>query len=479
MRIIGWMLAGALLLTGAAAAGQAVQNPDASDRGKTIERWAAANRPALTAAVKPADPETTARQLRAAAGAGLGTLSDGEVGDLLISGADSYINDGDNPKSLMLGEAALGWARAKLADPGYQFDALVRTGSARYYMSDYAGAARDMAESVERARAITPFDANAVANAGANYAVILDNAGRYREAEAEFHKAIALRRDAKPFRPNGLATAYSGLAAVEKRQGRFDLAEGHYRLGLETMEKGELTATLSYMRLLHNYAVFVGQQGRDEEAVRLYRRALEITPPEKRLLPNMIPDHTSLAQALTTLGRLDEADAVMAQAMTIVAALPKPTIDVAVAYSNRSGIRERRGDLAGAEADLRRALAVSRAVRGGDRNIDVPGDLIALASLLRKAGKTEEAEKLTAEAIAAYDVIPEANPLRAVILDERAASLAATGRSGEALAASRGASELLVATFDLERARDPGPVPVEQRPILGRRVALVWDAAQR
>jgi tetratricopeptide (TPR) repeat protein len=180
---------------------------------------------------------------------------------------------------------------------------------------------------------------------------------------------------------------------------------------------------------------------------------------------------------LVSLGRLDEAEAAIANAIVIADKLPKPTIDVAPAYMNRARIREARGDLAGAEADQRRALAVDRQVLGGDDNLEVPVDLAALAGALRRAGKLAEADAVSAEAVKLLASVPTRNAHRAVILDIRAATLASSGRKGEALASSRAASEALAERFELEQARDPGPVPPDQRPIMGRRVSLAWDAA--
>ncbi|MEO9133295.1 MAG: tetratricopeptide repeat protein [Sphingomonas sp.] len=445
-------------------------------RGQIIEQWADEHAAAVKAAIDPADPTKTAAQTRIAAGT-LGPLTDTEVSDLIVAASASYINSGKNADALVLGQAALAWAKAMKLGPGYEFDALARTGSARYYMTDYAGAARDMQESVARAREIAPFDPNAVANATANYAVLLDANGRYRESEAALQNAVKLRLGATPVRPEGLGVAYAALAAVQKRIGRFDLAEDNYRRALDVMERANITSNHQYGRVLHNYAVLVSDEGRDEEAVRMYRRVLELTPPEKRMEANRMPDHSALASALVSLGRLDEAEAAIANAIAIADKLDKPDVDFAPIYNNRARIREARGDLAGAESDQRRALAIDRQVLGGNNNLAVPVHLAALAGLLQRTGRLSEADAVSAEAVSLLASIPPRNADRAVILDIRAATLAANGRTNEALASSRAASETLAERFELDQARDPGPVPVEQRPIMSRRVSLAWDAA--
>jgi len=197
----------------------------------------------------------------------------------------------------------------------------------------------------------------------------------------------------------------------------------------------------------------------------------------RRAYGSRLPDHSALASALVGLGRLDEAEAAIANAIAIADKLPKPNIDVAPAYTNRARIRDARGDLAGAEADQRRALAVDRQVLGGDDNLEVPIDLAALAGELRRTGKLAEADAVSAEAVKLLASVPARNAHRAVILDVRAATLAANGKKHEALTSSRAASEALAERFELDQARDPGPVPPEQRPIMGRRVSLAWDAA--
>jgi len=455
----------------------AVDQAAAPSRGKTVEDWGTEHAGAIKAAIDPTDPMKTAAQTRAAAAGALGPLTDGEVSDLILAASAYYLNIGNGAEGLALGRGALAWDRAMKLGPSYEFDALVRTGSALYLLTDYAAAARDMQESVARARAITPFDPNAVANATANYAVVLDANGRYRDSEAALQSALKLRLSATPVRPEGLATVYASLAGVQKRIGRFDLAEENYRKALDVLERASLTAGRQYARALHNYAVLVSDEGRSEEAVRMYRRALELTTPEKRMEPGRLPDHSALASALVGLGRLDEAEAAITNAIAIADKLPKPNIDVAPAYTNRARIREARGDLAGAEADQRRALAVDRQVLGGDDNLEVPIDLAALAGELRRNGKLAEADAVSAEAVKLLASVPARNAHRAVVLDVRAATLAANGKKREALASSRAASEALAERFELDQARDPGPVPPEQRPIMGRRVSLAWDAA--
>ncbi|RYY45358.1 MAG: tetratricopeptide repeat protein, partial [Sphingomonadales bacterium] len=456
MRVVALVTACAVFLANVSASGAmpaAAQTAEAPSREKIVETWAKAHLPAVKAAIVAKDPAATAAHLRAAA-TELAPLSDGDISSLLIGGADGFLGDGDNASALAIGEAALAWSRQAKLGPGNQFDALGRTGAARYFMADYAGAARDMGESVERAREIAPYDANAVANAISNYAVVLDANGRYRESEAALQDAVKLRLSAEPRRPEGVATAHAALAAVQKRIGRFDLAEGNYRASLETLEAAGRTETPAYARVLHNYAVFLSDEGRDAEAVPLYRRVLALVPAEKRLNPNMIPDHSALASALLAIGALDEAEVAIGDAIRIAEKLEKPNSDVGPAFANRAGIREARGDVAGAEADYRHALAVDRQINGGGAHLDIPIDLMRLSSLLRRNGRAAEAETLSAEAVQLIDAIPARNPRRAVVLDERAAILAVLERREEALAASRAASELLAERFELDRDRD-------------------------
>lgn len=484
MRIIGVALlaiatpvvAQAQGATPAGPATTAVAPTPAPDRDKQIEDWGRANAPAVKAAVSVGDLTRSADRLRAIVPA-VAPLSDTEICDLLIAAADAFNGIGEHASALLLGQTSLDWASLKKLPPGYYYDALSRTGSARYAAADFAGAARDLSASVERAREIQPFSANAVANATANHAVVLDAGGRYREALLAFETAIKLRLSVTPVRVEGLAITYAAQAAVNKRMGRWDLAEANYRKALNVMEVAEMTTGRQFTRVLHNYAVFVSDQGRDEEAVKLYQRVLDLTPADKRMASNMIPDYSTMAGALGNLGRHDEADRTIAVAIAIVEKQPKPTADTGYAYANRAALKEDRGDLAAAEADRRHALAIDRIVYRGDRNLPVAVDLLALSAILRKRDNLAEAQRYAAEAVAMSDVIPDLNPLRAVILDGYAASLVSGSRGPEALASSRLASELLARRFELDRERDPGPMPAEQRPIMGRRIALAWDAA--
>jgi tetratricopeptide (TPR) repeat protein len=141
----------------------------------------------------------------------------------------------------------------------------------------------------------------------------------------------------------------------------------------------------------------------------------------------MIPNHSGLGAAVMAAGRIDEADAALADALRIAAKLEKPTPDVSAAYGHRAALWEARGDLRRAEADARKALEIDLALRGGDKSLTVVRDLDALARILLRKGATEEAESLGARAEAALAALPPRNPIHAVVPRQRAAAGPAAG----------------------------------------------------
>lgn len=111
-------------------------------------------------------------------------------------------------------------------------------------------------------------------------------AGRLAEAEPAFRKALEI----DPY----LADAHNNLGAVLDRLGRKDEAEAEFRKTLDdpsypTPEKVWLNLGLLY-----------GSQGRDEEAIRALRQAVEISP-------KYYQAHFELASLLDRNGKLEEA----------------------------------------------------------------------------------------------------------------------------------------------------------------------------
>lgn len=126
------------------------------------------------------------------------------------------------------------------------------------------------------------------ANAGIRnyYGQLCFMAGRLTEAEAALRKAIEI----DPY----LADAHNNLGAVLDRLGRKDEAEASFRKVLQdpsypTPEKVWLNLGLLY-----------GSQGRNDDAIRALRQAVEISP-------KYYQAHFELASLLDRTGKLEEA----------------------------------------------------------------------------------------------------------------------------------------------------------------------------
>ena len=211
-------------------------------------------------------------------------------------------------------------------------------------------------------------------------ALTLDDLGRRAEAEAEARRTLAAEpRDAE---------SWSLLGFVLVNQGRLLEAEQSYRRALEL--------TPNYGVAHHNLGSLLMQMERAEEALVALERAQALGVPEFEL-------RFTRARALVLLSRPDEAEAECAQA---VAERPRH-ID---AQTNLARLRFMRGDpffTRGLEEALRAA----------------PNDVAlhsALANILFRAGRYEQAEARIRDVLKAHGPLPQFRAQLAYVLLEQA-----------------------------------------------------------
>jgi len=108
--------------------------------------------------------------------------------------------------------------------------------------------------------------------------------GKSEEARANYQKALALD-------PN-CASAHFNLAVAFVQAGKFGEAESHYRQALAGKPTAETHNGLGYV---------LAQQGRADEALAEFRKAIEVNP-------NLTPAYNNLADALAKQGKLEEAE---------------------------------------------------------------------------------------------------------------------------------------------------------------------------
>jgi tetratricopeptide (TPR) repeat protein len=111
-----------------------------------------------------------------------------------------------------------------------------------------------------------------------NLAALYGSQGRYSEAEPLYREALKMRREALPEGHPDIAASLNNLAALYGSQGRYSEAEPLYREGIAILEaflqQGFVHPNLP--TVLRNYATFLLERGRTEEAARYFARAREM-----------------------------------------------------------------------------------------------------------------------------------------------------------------------------------------------------------
>jgi tetratricopeptide (TPR) repeat protein len=149
------------------------------------------------------------------------------------------------------------------------------------------------------------------------------------------------------------------LAGIERALGNYAAADRGYQKAFEEARRELGARDLELARLFNNWGMLRKYQGRFDEAVRFYRRALRMVRAWND------PD------ALATL------------------------------HHNLGGIEHARGRFAAGERHARRSVALREAVLG-PRHVLVAADVAALAALVDGAGRIEEAATLYQRALAVF-----------------------------------------------------------------------------
>ncbi len=186
-----------------------------------------------------------------------------------------------------------------------------------------------------------------------NYGVILQNLGKFREAELSYRKALEIKPD--------YPEAYSNLGNILRYQGKSKEAELSIRKALEIKP--------DYAEAYSNLANILKNQGKFKEAELSIRKALEIKP-------DYAEAYSNLGNLLSDLGKLREAELSIRKALEI-----KP--NYAEAHSNLGTILKDIGKFKEAELSYRKALEIKPNLAEGHYN---------LGNILRDFGRLQEAE---------------------------------------------------------------------------------------
>ena len=271
--------------------------------------------------------------------------------------------------------------------------------------------------------------------------VALTSLRRLDEAQAVLQQALAALRALRPGDDAELAYYTQYLGYNRYRAGALDDALPYYEQAL-AMYRRLGTQLPALADLLQQLSALHGDRG-DPEAAE--RSARELLPMLQALYggdggSTAMAMHNRLASVFAQRGRDDEALAHAETALAIALRLyGSEHRYVASCLQLRATLRLQQGRLDAAEADLREAERVRRAVLAAD-SPDFVGSEIAWARLALARGRTDEAERRLRQALAGPA------PRQALRVDAEIALgtlLAGQGRRDEGLALARAGSERL------------------------------------
>lgn len=240
-----------------------------------------------------------------------------------------------------------------------------------------------------------------------DYGAFLNNLGDALRQQGKYAEAEHLLRDSLSIHAIGLgrdhpayATTLNGLAGALIGQGKYAEAERHFRESIHVKAMALGPEHPSVGTSLHNLAVALAAQGKYPEAEAVIHDALAL---KEKVLGREHPDHgrllQSLAFILSTQGKHAEAEHVLRASLPLFErALGPVHPDYSRGLTNLATTLLRQGKSVEAERALRDALSLTEKTLGREH----PGyseSLQALAQALSNQGKYAEAETLLREAL--------------------------------------------------------------------------------
>lgn len=221
------------------------------------------------------------------------------------------------------------------------------------------------------------------------------NLMRLDDADAQFTRALALRREGSPEH----AEVLQARALLSWTRGRTDQAEADYRAALAVYSADPVSAR-KVGEVENDLAALMSDLGRFDEAVVHAEAAVERARAQG-LPPGVLgPRLENLGSALQGAGRLDEAERTYREAITALErALPERTVALAVALNNFALVYRDLGRPADALGLFERAIAVREGAFGPD-NPDLVGPLINAARIRADQGDMAGARRDAERALA-------------------------------------------------------------------------------
>ncbi|WP_298243093.1 CHAT domain-containing tetratricopeptide repeat protein [uncultured Bradyrhizobium sp.] len=261
----------------------------------------------------------------------------------------------------------------------------------------------------------------------------LRSAGKYSEALPLAQAMVAGLE--KTSNNRDLAAALNNLAQIHADQGRDDQAEPLYKRAVALMEKGTGQGSVEIAPLLNNLAALYQRQSRFTEAESLFKRALAVREQAlSREHPDVGQSLNNLATYYVKQQRQAEAEPLFQRALAIYQKVGGPEHPAVATVLNNIGQVDR--DLnrdAEAEAPIKRSLAIREKVLGADHP-DVARSLNNLAGLYEHEQRYADAEPLYRRALAIRErALGPDHPDVATSTSNLAHFLQVSGRTADAL----------------------------------------------
>jgi non-specific serine/threonine protein kinase/serine/threonine-protein kinase len=284
-------------------------------------------------------------------------------------------------------------------------EASIRSTLAATYwgLGEYGAALPHAEKAVELQRAELTEEHRDTLDSMNNLAVLLDEQGRYAEAEALHRRTMAtLRRvlgDEDPLTLDSM----NNLAVLLRSQGRLDEAGALHRERLSVLRRARGAEHPDTLMSMANLAVLLWTQGKLDDAEALARDVLAI---RRRVLGSEHPDTLHSMHSLATF-RADQGEAAEAEQLyrdtleTARRVLGDEHPSVTIIMNDLASLLQEKGDYEAAEALFREALAVRR-VRFGEGHWKTGVTRSKLGECLTKLGRYERAEE---ELLAAHRLL--------------------------------------------------------------------------
>jgi len=326
-----------------------------------------------------------------------------EVADALFRLGQLHRVQGDLEKSerlfrqaLEIRRQVLGESHAAVAETLSDLGSLLRRTDL-----DAAEAAHRQALAIRRG--LFPPDHPDVSDSINNLALVLDNQGRYAEAEPLFRELVEL--DRKNFGEDHpyFATTLNNLGMLLNAMGKYEEAEAMVTRSLEIRRRILGPDHPEVGTNLNNLGLTAEARGDYAECVRRVREAIAL---HETVLgpahPDLATSYANLGWCLMRQGDLDEAEVELEHSVEVFRAGggDTPPIEITKPLSFLAELEDLRGDGAAAEAAYRDVLAQCRAELSVDHPVTT-NVLVKLGALLTRRGSAAEAEPLLREALSA------------------------------------------------------------------------------